>query len=498
MLSKFIKCFLAGTAGLLLPFAGQAFSLNGPFAAWQRQEIGYQIGVDSGGPMNLGEEYRWNQRSITYAFDNSFLDYFGTEGVAAVEEAIEMLNSLPAVSDLSADLSEFPLDTRRVNFTASALGLIDVKSFTLSALLEQLGLAAAERWVWTIRERVVINNVPFYSIIKRNFDPVTLAPSSYVNGTLYSYTILQTYANPVIYEAVESAVDPLASAVNSVAALVGVGGGTPDLVGFNQTSSSGLFYSGLTRDDVGGLRYLYNPRNYNMETLSTGAEIGTGGTGDSAGSPFGGGGGGGDPWAPVIGGGITTGAGATAGIGTDPNALGTGNQGQTFTNFVRPLINQGLRGGVDKFVFTRVNYDSILGTVLSYTNRYSDRYITNGQSVTQPVQIVSTQPDIVFTAADLGVIQEVPVTYSRGVNFVNQDAINGVEALSGPGNISGGSVISFSSVGPWWDQSLEGSREEDGLQGFLWGRFDGSTNTPTVFPSGISIRELESKVLGRR
>ena len=40
--------------------------------------------------MVLGEEYRWNVPVLTYAFDQSFLDYFGSNGVAAVEKAFQI------------------------------------------------------------------------------------------------------------------------------------------------------------------------------------------------------------------------------------------------------------------------------------------------------------------------------------------------------------------------------------------------------------------------
>ena len=65
---------------------GWAFSLLGPSPAsggvngalsWQSTDVGYNtFGVDIGGPVNLGEEYRWNIPVITYAYDESFLNYF--------------------------------------------------------------------------------------------------------------------------------------------------------------------------------------------------------------------------------------------------------------------------------------------------------------------------------------------------------------------------------------------------------------------------------------
>ena len=166
----------------------RSFSLLGAFDTWMTPELGYQLGLldlgtttippDVGGPMNLGEEYRWNLPLLTYGFDESFLNYFGAKGVAEVEKAMQVFNDLPAVTEMSSDLAEFPLDTRRVNHRASALYLYDVKSFTMAALMEALGAAPAERYVWTLRSRVVINNIPYYTVVKRNFDPMTSLPSA--------------------------------------------------------------------------------------------------------------------------------------------------------------------------------------------------------------------------------------------------------------------------------------------------------------------------------
>ena len=79
----------------------EAFSLLGPVApaagneAWQTPAFGYNaLNTDIGAPKNITEEYRWNTPVITYAFDNSFTTYFGNEGVAAVDAAFAVLNSL--------------------------------------------------------------------------------------------------------------------------------------------------------------------------------------------------------------------------------------------------------------------------------------------------------------------------------------------------------------------------------------------------------------------
>ena len=102
------------------------------------------------------------------------------------KKAVAILNGLPAMSDLSADLREFPTEAKRLNYRASALGIIDLKSMALGILVEELGLACPERYTWTLRDRRVIVNIPQYLVIQRNFDPVTWRYSAYVNGTLYT------------------------------------------------------------------------------------------------------------------------------------------------------------------------------------------------------------------------------------------------------------------------------------------------------------------------
>jgi hypothetical protein len=236
-----------------------AYSLIGPFEAYQVPVITYQVGGDLGGPKNLGEEYRRNTPVLYYTFDANFLDYFGSNGVYAVERAFEIMNGLTNVSSYSSDLSEFPLETQAHNFQADALGLLDLKSATLNLLMEQMGLAEPDRYTWTLHDRLPGPACPVtaaYTVIKRNFDPVfsstdQLQPTSYVNGTLYSYFIQEFCSGtPFLADAVEFPVDPLASTFTAVASFgIDFGG----------------FYNGLTRDDVGGLRYLLRTNNMNIE-----------------------------------------------------------------------------------------------------------------------------------------------------------------------------------------------------------------------------------------
>ncbi len=250
--------------------SASAFTLGGPInEPYQVPTIGYNLPGDINAPKNLGEEYRWNKPTIYYAFDQNFLDYFGSNGVFAVSQAFEVFNALTNVSQYSADLSEFPLESRRFNFQAQALTLHDLKSGTMNLIIEQLGLAESQRYTWTLRNRIHLDNTPAcpdgmqYLVIKRNYEIYPTAPdqyqeSSYVNGTLFSYQIFEacTGVTPLA-DAEEFPVDPLADTYTPVSEIFGQ-------VGY------GVFYNGLTRDDVGGLRYLYRTNNMNVENAGIG------------------------------------------------------------------------------------------------------------------------------------------------------------------------------------------------------------------------------------
>jgi hypothetical protein len=266
-------------SALLLGFQkASAFSLLGPVnEAYQQggspNQLDYNFPGDIGAPKNLGEEYRWNIPFIYYSFDQNFFDYFGSNGVWSVEQAFAIMNALTNVSSYSADLSEFPQESLRVNFKAQSLGLIDLKSSTLNLLVEQMGLAEPDRYTWTLHDRFLPPGAAcpafIYTVIKRNFDPVTWEPSSYVNGTLYSYNILEFCPTPDRADAVEFQVDPTSNPFSAVASL-GFGVGFSDFI---ETDAGviryGFFNTGLTRDDVGGLRYLLRTNNMNWENVTS-------------------------------------------------------------------------------------------------------------------------------------------------------------------------------------------------------------------------------------
>lgn len=166
----------------------EAFSLLGPYEAWMQYSNCFRLPItpiydlpgDIGGPMCLSNGYRWNVPVVTYGFDQSFLNFFGTNGVAAVEGAIQILNDLPPAS--SVELTNYSDNSQLINPQAQAQSLYDLQSVTLSLLLEQLGLASPTRYVYVLRSWT-FGPQPFggqgilpQSIVMRNFDPKVFSP----------------------------------------------------------------------------------------------------------------------------------------------------------------------------------------------------------------------------------------------------------------------------------------------------------------------------------
>jgi hypothetical protein len=246
------------------------FSMLGPWAEWMDITNGYRMPGDIGGPMNIGEGYRWNMPVVTYGFDRSFLDYFGSNGVAAVESAIGVLNDLLPVSSLV--LSNYPLAVRRVNYQAQSAQVLNLKSATLGLLLEQMGLADPTRYIFCIRdyhEAPPSTNYAF-DVIERSFDPSTGRTSDYLNATRYTYFIyllgLHPSPNTTFCYTVCYPVDPLASQTDPAASLY--------------WTRPGLYLTNLSQDDVGGLRYLLSGGQVRCESLLPDAHaVGTNGGG---------------------------------------------------------------------------------------------------------------------------------------------------------------------------------------------------------------------------
>ena len=98
---------------------------------------------------NLGEEYRWNSPVLTYSYDESFLNYFGSNGVVAVDKAFDILNSIPPASSIKTDyppsssgennLWNYPTRPDRFHARAYNDRVLDIKSFALSQLFSFMG-----------------------------------------------------------------------------------------------------------------------------------------------------------------------------------------------------------------------------------------------------------------------------------------------------------------------------------------------------------------------
>ena len=237
------------------------------------------------------------------------------------------------------------------------------------------------------------------------------------------------------------------------------------LLNVSSSLTAGEYFSGLTRDDVGGLRFLLSTNHIVMDTLLPGILPRTAGTRGS-------------PWAPYL---------STNGIGT--NLTGVSNivstAGTNLTNFVRTAM----RPGVDKITFQRV---PLFGNSFSpITNRYTDRFISTntGRMVKQPVERLILQPDITFAVRNLGTLQEIPFLTSRSPTtaWANNAALNtslpgGGVGLGGPGTITPPVVILFTDLVPYWINTQSGQGELPFGRGGLWGSFDGTDRPPVVFP----------------
>jgi hypothetical protein len=445
--------------------------------------LGYTLLNDIGGPMFLTEAYRWNVPTITYAFDESFIRYFGTNGMFAVRKAFDILNALPPCTTMSADLSEFPLEgTREVNNLAQSLGMRDIKSRVLALMMEQLGLANPQRFVWGLRSRFILQDGSTnYTVIPMNYDPVTYQWSPYVNGVLYAYRVMeplgpqgQEYASAVEIAlgdpAFVDARTPVAARFqNPDPPLLDMGIDAP--VSFESELGAGHVLTGLTRDDVGGLRFLLRPDNIVVEGLLTNV---------IPRNPFFL-----SPWTPIVGG---------------TNLAQLTNQVGAVTNLTNVVL-QALRGGVNKITFKQVNYDSLLGLgFVTITNEYTDRFVTNGVAGSQKVQRIITAPDILFLAEDLGLFQGVPVTITRTgtAGWINNNAINGRANQQGPGLITPQVQVRFTDQAPFFLKSQDDPFGNHRDIPFVWASFDVSTNAPIIYPQFLhyTVERIAAQVLG--
>ncbi|HEV2328999.1 MAG TPA: hypothetical protein VGY56_09460 [Verrucomicrobiae bacterium] len=282
----------------------------GPDATWQTVSLGYNQAYlnnaypgsanflgDVGGPKNIGEEYRRNDTVIFYAYDATFSGYFGLQGETNADQAFAVMNSFfgahtNGVDGYSASLGEFPFNSQHFNGTAQGLYLTDLKSVILHLLVEQMGLAAPERFTWTLHDRVTVSppgcpRGTSYLVVQRNFGDVDqpfTGPqtgtiySPYVNNLLYSYGIAEDCGHsPPPWTAITQpfATDTTKPAFTAVAA--NNYEGIEWLSGFDGRGLGGLqiggFYTGLTEDDAAGMRYLMSSNNVQYEIPTTGSQL---------------------------------------------------------------------------------------------------------------------------------------------------------------------------------------------------------------------------------
>ena len=420
------------------------FALLGPFATWMEETNGLPQLGDIGGPMDIGSGYRWNVPMVTYGFDQSFLDYFGAKGVAAVESAIQILNDLPSASDIV--LTNYPLNTEFINYQAQAQNLYDLKSATLVALLEQMGLTQPTRYIFALRQWDPFfltdpllsewpeGTIPNY-IVQRNFDPETLSPSLRVNGALNigavdSFRAVYFLDNGTLNLVYIIPADPLAAnasavADNSINNLLYIAPGT---------LNPGTFFTGLTYDDVGGLRYLLSVDNVNYEKLLTDVRA------------------------------------------FSPHRGGT--------------ENGAWRPGVEKINFVRQPAFARSQRFWPLIYNFTDVYLKNNVQMQQRALRIISQPDFLFCAADTGENNPHPrapwVVRTGTTNWLNYAVLNGNTNGEGPGVIQPPIKITFHKLGPRIDTGEECC---SGTFNQGWGSFDESTNLPIVYPSGVDAKK---------
>lgn len=428
----------AAAFSLLGPFQNQA---NGAVDPWQGRDyggrpggLGYSLTGDIGGPMLIQEGYRWNIPVLNYGFSPSFIEYFGQTGVDEVEKAIAIFNALPPASQMSAALEEFPFDTKNENASATSLNYLDLKSHVLPLILEQLGLANPERFVWNLRKREASAFSTNYTLINLNYDPVTHAESDEVNGVPYFYEILDNlggrgneWASAVEWYQL----DPFLTGYSSIAGGLGssdfqLGAGVGDA---GEGLWSGQYLTGLTRDDAGGLRFLLSKENKRWEKLL-------------------------------------------------PDVRGIGANESN-------IIDAALRPGIEKLTFQRQPFDPVTQTFQPITNVFSDVYFTNEVTATQTLHRVVVTPDIVFQVEDLGGLigryQSEAYFIPRHVDrsgtsaWINNADLNGRPGGGGPGVIQPPVRITFNKLGRYGFPT-------GGNLVPQWAAFDGSDAPPKFLP----------------
>ena len=269
-----------------------------------------------GTPKDKFRFFRLNTPYLTYGFHESFVQYFGAEGVEAIDDAMRVINDFFIPEDGSyRGMSELDLikhgfsgnfATWWRNQTAANQNLIDLKSLTLGIVVNRLGLGNPHRYAFTAYGVDTTTTATTFQAIFRtklnNYDPLTLEETDRINDIQYSYRLIHDrppgatpsvnpgdpgYVGPTVgaNEGMTMDMEEFTSSIedhtySAVSAIQDAFYGTTDIVWTQPPSKFGfgIFYDGLnamggmyqprhalTFDDAGGLKYLYSKDNVVME-----------------------------------------------------------------------------------------------------------------------------------------------------------------------------------------------------------------------------------------
>jgi hypothetical protein len=242
-----------------------------------------------------------------------------------------------------------------------------------------------------------------------------------LNGVLFSYVILRYATSPsptnIFCLTMPFTVNPMSAASQPAASSMAL--------------DYGKYLRGLSRDDVGGLRYLLSGSEVSCESLLP-----------------------------------------------DVHAAGTNSSG-----FVRTAD----RPGIERVTFVRHPFGSLSGEFRPFTNRWTDVYYDWDDPVYQEVERITTRPDILFSGRDFGA--GLALTRTGTTNWANNAALNDNSGGAGPGVIQPPITLTYNTGGPFYVNTynplllLNGLSQATASLGFSWGSFDGSTNAPLLYPN---------------
>ena len=261
-----------------------------------------------GTPKHRTRFFRLSTPYLTYGYDTSFVRFFGQEGIAAIDDAMRVVNDLfepedgsyNGVSSLNLNNGGFGANfaTYWLNVTASNESLIDMKSVTLGYMVNMLGLGNPHRYGFTAYE--LDNNMTAglgTAIIRTKnnnydpIDPINTGLTDTINGVQYSYRLvhnqpsglnLSTFTawNTLNIDMEEYTADSDGNEFSAVAGILDAFYGATDIAWVSPPSqfnygvyydrlnaSGGIFQPrhALTLDDAGGLKYLYGTNTLAME-----------------------------------------------------------------------------------------------------------------------------------------------------------------------------------------------------------------------------------------